>query len=213
MPLSEGTLALADAASHPLAHHSRAVAELAGTVAVELGLSASELYEVELAALFHDVGKLGLMDELLDKPEGLTAEEISLVREHPVRGQAMLEQAGRHFTGAARIVRSCHERWDGGGYPDGLSGEQIPLAARIVFCCDAYDAMTSERPYSTPRTRTLAVAELWACAGSQFDPKVVAALVRTVSRAPGDPARADGHRAPQPAVAMNGSGSARAPSG
>ena len=182
MPLTAGALALSEAVSHPLAQHSRAVAELAGAVASELGLDDETRQDLEIAALMHDIGKLGLMDELLDKPEGLTPGELELVRMHPVRGQEMLERAGGRFTQVGRIVRACHERWDGRGYPDGLAGEEIPLPARIVFCCDAYDAMVSERPYSQPLTRSRAVAELWACAGTQFDPEVVAAVVRSLPR-------------------------------
>ena len=180
MPLTAGARALSEAVSHPLAQHSRSVAELATVVAGELGLDDEARQDVEIAALMHDIGKLGLMDELIDKSEGLTAAELDLVRMHPLRGQEMLERVGGRLARVGRIVRACHERWDGRGYPDGLVGEEIPLAARIVFCCDAYDAMVSERPYSRPLTRSGAVAELWACAGTQFDPEVVAAVVRSL---------------------------------
>jgi putative nucleotidyltransferase with HDIG domain len=180
--LSEQALALVHPAGHEVAGHSYAVAELAVEASIELGLPPENHSDVELAALLHDVGKIGLMDELIDKPDGLTAEELELVRRHPVRGQEILERAGGPLAPVGVIVRSCHERWDGRGYPDGLAGAEIPLAARIVFCCDAYDAMTSDRPYSPPLSHTRAIAELWACAHTQFDPDVVAAVVRAAQR-------------------------------
>jgi putative nucleotidyltransferase with HDIG domain len=180
--LSPHVLALAEAAGHPLAAHSRSVAELASGVAEELGLDADACQEVQISALLHDLGKVAMMDEILYKPDGLSEDEVALVRQHPARGQEMLERLGPEFTSVARIVRSCHERWNGGGYPDGIAGEEIPLAARIIFCCDAYDAMTSDRPYSKAMSPTMAIGELWTCAGSQFDPDVVAALVRATAR-------------------------------
>jgi HD-GYP domain-containing protein (c-di-GMP phosphodiesterase class II) len=180
--LSEQAHALVGSAGVQLAAHSHAVAELAVEASVELCLPPSERAEVELTALLHDVGKIGLMDQILDKPNGLTAYELELVRRHPLRGQAILERAGGPLAPIGVIVRSCHERWDGRGYPDGLAGEEIPLAARIVFCCDAYDAMTSDRPYSPSVSHTRAIAELWSCAHTQFDPDVVAAVVRAAQR-------------------------------
>jgi putative nucleotidyltransferase with HDIG domain len=190
VPLSPHALALAEAAGHPVAEHSRAVAELSGEVADELGLDAASRQEVEIAALLHDIGKLALMEQIVDKPDGLDAGEVELIKTHPVHGQALLERAGKPFADVAPIVRSCHERWDGTGYPDGLAGEDIPLAARIIFCCDAYDAMTSDRPYSTAVSPTRALAELWASAGTQFDPHVASALVRALGRAR-EPQRAE----------------------
>ncbi len=208
MPLTPGAQALSEVASHPLATHSRTVAELAAEVGAELGLPLAERQEIEMAALLHDIGKLELMDHILDKPNGLTDAELGLVRQHPARGQAMLERAGEHFTRIGRIVRSCHERWDGAGYPDALAGEEIPLAARIVFCCDAYEAMTSDRPYRDGIGLASAIRELWSCAGTQFDPKVVAALVRALARSQAREVSAETEASPQAPRA-----SARATSG
>ena len=182
MSVSARAIALAESANHRLAEHLQTVAELAVEVADELGVSREERYHVELAALLHDIGKVGLMEEIMDKPGGLTLAELDLVKQHPVRGQAILEGAGEPLARIAPVVRSCHERWDGGGYPDGLAGDDIPLIARIVFCCDAYDAITSDRPYSAAMSHTQAIAELWSCAETQFDPDVVAAVVRATSR-------------------------------
>ena len=182
MSLTSYALKLAEAAGHPMADHSRSIAELASDVALELQLEEAGRQEIEIAALLHDIGKVALMDEILYRPDGLTQDELVLIKKHPLRGQAMLERAGEHFAPIGRIVRSCHERWDGTGYPDGLAGESIPFAARIIFCCVAYESMTSERPYSKPMSHTMAIRELWAFSGSQFDPGVVPALVRAASK-------------------------------
>ncbi len=199
MPLTPAAQSLYEAANHPLAAHSRKVAELVAEVGAEVGLPPAERQDIEMAALLHDIGKLGLMDDIVDNPNGLTDAELDLVKQHPERGQAMIERAGDHFMRVGRIVRSCHERWDGHGYPDRLAGEQIPIGARIVFCCDAYDAMISERPYSPALTRTRAVTELWACAGTQFDPNVVSALVRTLPRVAESPPARGRREAARPA--------------
>lgn len=191
MSLTSYALKLAEATGHPMADHSRAVAELASDVALELELDGHVRQEIEIAALLHDIGKVALMDEILYRSDGLTQDELVLIRNHPVRGQAMLERAGEHFGPIGRIVRSCHERWDGTGYPDGLAGESIPLAARVIFCCTAYESMTSNRPYSKPMSHTMAIRELWAFSGSQFDPGVVPALVRAASRRSATAAAAD----------------------
>jgi HD-GYP domain-containing protein (c-di-GMP phosphodiesterase class II) len=131
---------------------------------------------VKRAAALHDIGKLAIPESILGKEGALTAAEWSFVRQHTVIGERILS-AAPSLTGCARIVRSSHEWWDGTGYPDGLAGESIPLAARIVAVCDAFDAMTSPRPYRARRSEPEAIAELRRCAGTQFDPAVVACFV------------------------------------
>ncbi len=182
MHLTPHALALVQAAGAPVASHARPVAELAGDVAEELGLEAAVCEEVQIAALLQDLGKVALMSEILDKPEGLSADEVELVKTHPIRAQEMLEGAGAHFSRIAGIVRSCYERWDGTGYPDGLAGEDIPLAARVIFCSNAFQAMVDDRPYSAAVSESVATHELWKEAGTQFDPRVVEALTRALHR-------------------------------
>ncbi|HYH57988.1 MAG TPA: HD-GYP domain-containing protein [Thermoleophilaceae bacterium] len=174
---------LADVVEHDDAYtadHSRSVVELAHAVAEELGFPATERDELEFAALLHDVGKIAIPKEILNKPARLSDEEFELMKMHTVEGQAMLNRVGGLMGRVGTIVRSCHERWDGNGYPDGVAGEQIPLAARIVFCCDAYNAITTDRPYRRARSQSEAFAELREGAGSQFDPRVVAALIAVI---------------------------------
>lgn len=161
-----------------LSRHQWEVAESALLVGTRLGLSRPELIELVLAAELHDVGKLAVPRSVLDKPAALDDREWRLMRRHTVIGESMLSP----FPELARIaswVRSSHERYDGLGYPDGLAGEAIPLASRILFVCDAYEAMVSGRPYRAPLPRAEAVTELHRHAGSQFDPRVVEALTLT----------------------------------
>jgi diguanylate cyclase (GGDEF)-like protein/putative nucleotidyltransferase with HDIG domain len=158
------------------ATHSAATAALAHAVAGRLGIDGAELRCVDQVALLHDIGKLGVPSEILRSPEPLTPEESAVMRQHPVVGEQILSQVP-FLRDVAAAVRSEHERWDGTGYPDGLAGEQIPLAARIVFACDAYHAMTSDRPYRPALPPEEAIAELREEAGSQFDPRVVEVLL------------------------------------
>jgi putative nucleotidyltransferase with HDIG domain len=160
--------------------HSRDVVSLVVAVADELGLQPAERRRAEFAALLHDVGKVRIPGEIINKPGPLTEEERRVVETHTIEGERMLEQVGGLLAEVGRIVRSCHERWDGAGYPDGLAGEASPLEARIVCCCDAYSAMTTDRPYRAARSREAALAELRACSGTQFDPRVVEAFARVV---------------------------------
>jgi HD-GYP domain-containing protein (c-di-GMP phosphodiesterase class II) len=160
--------------------HSRDVVSLVVAVADELALSPEERRRAEFAALLHDVGKVRIPGEIITKPGPLTEEERRVVETHTVEGERMLEQVGGLLAEVGRIVRSCHERWDGTGYPDRLAGEAIPREARIVCCCDAYSAMTTDRPYRSARSREAALEELKACSGTQFDPQVVEALARVV---------------------------------
>ena len=161
------------------AGHSRRVAELAGRMAARLGLRADELDRTRLAAFLHDVGKLAVPEDILCKPGPLTPLERLVVERHAQVGFALLGTLG--IAPVAELVRHHHERWDGGGYPDELPGDKIPLGARIIFVADAYDAMTSERVYRAALSPDEALDELERCAGTQFDPSAVAALV-AVSR-------------------------------
>jgi putative nucleotidyltransferase with HDIG domain len=158
--------------------HSRDVVQLSLAVADELGLSASDRRDTEFAALLHDVGKVRIPNEIINKPGLLTPEEREIINTHTVVGEAMLEKVGGVLARVGRIVRSCHERWDGSGYPDGLTGEEIPLVARIVCACDAFNAMTTDRPYRAARSTEEALTELRSCSGTHFDPTVVDALAR-----------------------------------
>ena len=162
--------------------HSRHVVDLVLGVADELGLGPRERRHAELTALLHDVGKIKVPAEIISKPGALTAEERAVMELHTIEGEQMLEQVGGLLGEVGSIVRSCHERWDGNGYPDGLAGEDIPLVARIVCCCDAFSAMTTDRPYRAARTEEAALAELRANAGTQFDPDVVSALETVIGR-------------------------------
>jgi putative nucleotidyltransferase with HDIG domain len=162
------------------ASHCRSVVELAAAVADELGLGYEKRQELEIAALLHDVGKIAIPNEILNKPAKLTDEEFALMKTHTIEGQALLDRVGGKLAKVGEIVRSCHERWDGRGYPDGLIGEQIPAAARIVFCCDAYSAMTTDRPYRKAMPQEEAIAELRRNSGTQFEPRVVDALIAVV---------------------------------
>jgi putative nucleotidyltransferase with HDIG domain len=165
-------------------HHSRDVVELTLAVADELGLSSRERRDAEFAALLHDVGKVRVPNEIINKPGKLTDEEFEIIKRHTIEGEQMLLRVGGLLGEVGRIVRSCHERWDGAGYPDGIAGEQIPIIARIVCCCDAFNAMTTDRSYRKALPLAEAIAELRRTSGTQFDPAVVDALIETVERQP-----------------------------
>jgi HD-GYP domain-containing protein (c-di-GMP phosphodiesterase class II) len=162
-----------------LAERHAATARLAEAVGVQLGLSTEDRMQVRQAAELHDVGKLGIPDDILTKPGPLEPGEWGFIRRHPLIG-ARIIGAAPALSGAAALVRSTHERPDGSGYPDGLSGDQIPLGSRIIAVCDAFTAMTSARPYGEQRTVPEAVAELHRGAGTQFDAAVVDALSELV---------------------------------
>jgi HD-GYP domain-containing protein (c-di-GMP phosphodiesterase class II) len=161
------------------ANHALAVAALSRPVGIELGLDKDALEDLESAALLHDLGKVGLPETILRKAGPLTREEAGILKAHPQRGARMVE-VWPCLDGAAQAIKHHHERYDGGGYPEGLAGEQIPLAARIVAAADAYDVMVSGRPYQKPRPLTEVIGRLFAEAGAQFDARVVAALARVV---------------------------------
>ncbi|HEX2291580.1 MAG TPA: diguanylate cyclase, partial [Pseudonocardiaceae bacterium] len=155
-----------------LAQRHAEVARLVVAVAERMGLPHDEHTQLRQAAELHDVGKLGIPEEILHKPAPLDADEWAFVRRHPLIGERIIGAAPA-LAPAARLVRSTHERFDGSGYPDGLAGDQIPLGARIIAVCDAFTAMTSSRPYAAQRTVPDAIAELRRGAGAQFDPAVV----------------------------------------
>ena len=155
--------------------HLLGVAELAAAVARKLGLSAAEVEDVRLGASLHDVGKMAIPDAILTKPGSPSAEEWRYVRNHPAAGERILGAAPA-LGGVARLVRASHERFDGRGYPDGLAGDEIPLGARIIFVCDAFDAIIGSRPYRDASTVAEALEEIRNCAGTQFDPTVVEAF-------------------------------------
>jgi HD-GYP domain-containing protein (c-di-GMP phosphodiesterase class II) len=157
--------------------HSREVVRLALVVADRLEVSPSARLGVEFGALLHDVGKIQVPIEIIRKPGGLTADELATMRQHTIIGEAMLDKVGGTLSSVGHIVRATHEHYDGRGYPDRLAGEQIPIEARIIATCDAFNAMTTDRSYRSAMPPARAVEELRRCAGTQFDPRVVAALV------------------------------------
>lgn len=160
--------------------HSRDVVTLVTAVADRLGLDEIARRDAEFAALLHDVGKIRVPKELINKPGVLDAEQWEIVQQHTIWGEEMLQSVGGILGGVGTIVRSCHERYDGTGYPDRLAGDDIPVIARIILACDAYSAMTTDRSYRAARTSEEAIEELIANRGVQFDPAVVDALVDVV---------------------------------
>jgi putative nucleotidyltransferase with HDIG domain len=166
--------------------HCKDVVLLALEVSRELGLDADQQRLVEFGALLHDIGKIAVPKEIVNKPGKLNPSEWEIIKTHTVEGQRMLDRVGGFMGSVGRIVRCHHERWDGGGYPDGLRGSAIPLEARIISCCDAFNAMTTDRSYRSAMPRELALAELVEHAGAQFDPAVVEALCAFVARTYGE---------------------------
>jgi HD-GYP domain-containing protein (c-di-GMP phosphodiesterase class II) len=160
--------------------HSRGVVELSVAVGESLGLAPRQLRNVEFAALLHDVGKIAVPKEIINKPGPLDDEEWEVIHRHTIEGEAMLNRVGGVLAEVGRIVRASHEEYGGGGYPDGLAGDGIPIEARIVTCCDAFSAMTTTRAYREAMTPEAAILELRRCAGTQFDPEVARALEQIV---------------------------------
>jgi HD-GYP domain-containing protein (c-di-GMP phosphodiesterase class II) len=161
--------------------HSREIVSLSLAVADALSLPPRARRHTEFAALLHDVGKIRIPNEIINKRGPLTAEERKVIETHTVEGETLLARVGGLLGEVGSIVRSCHERYDGGGYPDGLAGEQIPLVARIVSCCDAFHAMTTDRPYREALPLETALEELRHCSGTQFDPRIISALIDVVA--------------------------------
>gem|GEM_PF-340397 len=162
--------------------HSFGVIALSLEIADEMGLSEDDRRLVEFGALLHDVGKIAVPKTIVNKPGPLDDDEWKVMRQHTVAGQRMLDKVGGSMTDVGAIVRASHERWDGEGYPDGTSGDDVPLPARIVAVADTFHAITTTRPYRLAQTPEAAVKELQACSGTQFDPEVVDALVRVLAR-------------------------------
>jgi HD-GYP domain-containing protein (c-di-GMP phosphodiesterase class II) len=156
--------------------HSRGVVELSLAVSDRLGLDHQQRRNVEFAALLHDVGKIAVPKEIINKRGPLDPEEWQVMYRHTIDGEEMLNRVGGVLSEVGRIVRSSHEHYDGSGYPDGLAGGDIPIEARIVACCDAFSAMTTTRSYRKAMPLEAALAEVRACAGTQFDPQVAEAL-------------------------------------
>jgi diguanylate cyclase (GGDEF)-like protein len=175
----EALAAALDAKDRHTEAHSRETAALARAVGQRLGLADETLRFLEYSALLHDIGKIGVPGYILNKPGPLDDEETAIMREHPVIGERIV--ASVPFLARIRpIVRAEHERWDGGGYPDGLSRENIPIEARIIHACDAFQAMASDRPYRPARPRDWILTEIRAQAGLQFDPRVAQALLHVI---------------------------------
>ncbi len=168
-----------DARDHYTAEHSQRVTDLSLLIADSYGLKGIKRDQLELAARLHDIGKIGISNEMLHKDGPLTDEEWEIMKEHPVIGEELLKPY-RQFRHEARIVRSHHERWDGLGYPDGLRRTTIPLAARIIAIADTFDAITSNRPYRSPRSEREAIEEIRNNALLQFDPILVASFLQAM---------------------------------
>jgi HD-GYP domain-containing protein (c-di-GMP phosphodiesterase class II) len=164
--------------------HSRNVVDLAVAVAEHLSLDARSRHMAELTALLHDVGKIRVPKSIINKRGPLTIEERAIIELHTIHGEQLLSQVGGLLTEVGQIVRSCHERYDGRGYPDGLAGEDIPVVARIVCCCDAFNAMTTTRSYRAAMSVAEARDELARNRGTQFDPVVVDAILALTTAAP-----------------------------
>ena len=160
--------------------HSHSVVVLAHQVGEGLGLDEATLRDVEFGALLHDVGKMAVPSEIINKPGKLTTEEWELMKTHTVEGYEMLDRIGGALAEVGAVVRSHHERYDGRGYPDGLAGEEIPIASRVITVCDAFNAMTTQRPYSPAMEIGEAIDELRREAGRQFDPRIVEVLIEIV---------------------------------
>jgi hypothetical protein len=160
--------------------HSHSVVVLAHQVGEVMRLDDHELRDIEFGALLHDVGKISVPNEIINKPSRLTEEEMNLMRTHTLAGESMLSRIGGVLEEAGVVVRTHHERYDGKGYPDGLAGEEIPVAARVIAACDAFNAMTTDRPYRKAMPVADAIAELKRESGKQFDPVVVDALLEVI---------------------------------
>ena len=173
--------ASAEAHDRTIGVHFQNVRWLAEALARELGHNDEASRELGLAAALHDIGKIRVPEEILVKSGELSAKEWEVIKHHTLWGEQFLNGRGR-FELAAIIARSHHERWDGAGYPDGLAGETIPDAAAVVAVADSFDAMTSHRSYRASQSVDSAVAEIVACSGTQFSPRVVEALVRLHQR-------------------------------
>jgi len=170
-------LSALDAKDHYTFGHSMRVAYYSIVLGNQIGLNEEQLYDLELAGLFHDIGKIGIPDNVLLKPQRLEEDEFQQMKKHPEWSAQILEGFD-HFQEIAYCVRHHHERFDGRGYPDGLKGEEIPLFSRILLISDTFDAMTSSRPYRNGLKFEVAFEELEEFSGSQFDPDLVQAFIK-----------------------------------
>jgi putative nucleotidyltransferase with HDIG domain len=161
------------------AEHTREVALLAERLGRRLGMGEADLVTLGHAAMLHDVGKIAVSTEILTKPAALSESEYDEIKQHTLAGVRMLERI-EEFAPVLPLIRSAHERWDGAGYPDGLAGKDIPFGSRVICACDAFHAMVSDRPYRLARSVDEAIDEMIHCAGTQFDPVVVDALVAEI---------------------------------
>ncbi len=164
--------------------HTERVSDIAVALGERLGYEGAQLDAIEIGALLHDIGKIGIPERILHKPGPLDEEEWKVMKEHPVISEYILQEVDLDPI-VLQIARSSHERIDGKGYPDGLAGDEIPVPARIVLVADAFDALTSDRPYRSARTVSVAMEELRAHAGTQFCPKVIEALEAIYREQPG----------------------------
>jgi HD-GYP domain-containing protein (c-di-GMP phosphodiesterase class II) len=164
--------------------HSRSVVSLSVAVADSMGLSSAQRRNVEFGALLHDVGKIAVPKEIINKAGPLTDDEWLVIKAHTIEGQRMLDRVGGLLSEVGQIVRSSHEKWDGSGYPDGLKANEIPIESAIVSCCDAFNAMTTDRSYRAAMSLDEAMEELRANAGTQFSPAVVDALIHILKADP-----------------------------
>lgn len=170
-----------DARDHYTVDHSKRISESCRLISKKLNLSGREKENIAMAALLHDIGKIGISDGILAKPSGLTPEEFDKVKQHPLISEKILEPI-EALKGTLRIIRHHHERYDGKGYPDGLRGRKIPAGARILAVCDSYDAMISERPYRGAMSIKKALAELSKHSGTQFDPQVAKTMISLIKK-------------------------------
>ena len=183
--------------------HCKSVVALALEVADVLKLDAQRRRNLEFGALLHDVGKIAIPKEIINKPGKLDAAEWTVIKTHTVEGQKMLERVGGFMREVGLIVRSHHERWDGGGYPDGLVGDRIPLEARIIAVCDTWNAMRTDRAYRKALSHEVALTELTANSRTQFDPMVVEALIKVIEPATASvPIRVDDSRPALPGAGV-----------
>jgi HD-GYP domain-containing protein (c-di-GMP phosphodiesterase class II) len=182
--------------------HSEGVVDLVLAVGNALGLDAEQRRNLEFGAMLHDVGKITIPKEIINKPGKLDPGEWEIIKTHPAAGQKMLERVGGFMLEVGEIVRAHHERWDGGGYPDGLAGEAIPLEARIITCCDSWSAMRTNRSYRSAMSVEAATEQMIVNSGSQFDPAVVEALLPVVAAAEPSVVAAPGPPAPAATAAV-----------
>jgi putative nucleotidyltransferase with HDIG domain len=159
--------------------HTERVSQYSEAIAKAMGLSEQAVNDIKSAGVLHDIGKIIIPPEILNKPGRLTDEEYAIVKRHSETGYQILKSSDE-YAKLAEYVLYHHERWDGSGYPQGLKGEEIPLQSRIISVADAYEAMTAIRPYQKTQTKEEATAELLRCAGTQFDPRIVDVFVRQV---------------------------------